>query len=811
MIADIYHDLRYGFRMLRKQPGFAAIAIFALALGIGANTAIFSVVNSVLLRPLPYADPARLMAVWETNAHLGPAMRNRNEVALGNFRDWRARSRVFDQFGALFHANVNLTGIAEPERIQSVVVTTNLFQLLGVQPMLGRSFSPDEEKPDSPRVVILSHSLWQQRFGSDQNLLGKILTLNGNPVTVIGIMPPAFELQFPSSMRVDMWLPMRFEANDFDRKTHYLYVLARLKQGVLREQAQAEMNVIAGQLQQQHPDTNAEKGINVVPLHKQIVGDIQSYLYVLFAAVGFVLLIACANVANLLLARVAARRREVAVRIALGASRRRIICQLLTESLMLSALGGLLGLLLAYWGIDLLVALTPPDVPRLREIGLHAPVFGWTLAISILTGVLFGLAPALQASKPDVNDALKESGGRNPGGLQGSRVRNLLVVSEVALAVLLLVGAGLMIKSFARLRQVDPGFEPKNLLTMNISLPRQKYREPQQANIFFEQLLQRVKAVAGVESVGGIDPLPLSDSNVTTGFVVEGAPFLELANRPEVGERAVTPDYFQTMRIPVLKGRAFTGQDRDNTPPVIVINEALARRYWPNEEAVGKRLGFDDSNKQVWREIVGVVGNVKHQSLDAEAKPEVYFPYQQYPKNFMSLVVRTASDPAGMMAAIRNQVLSIDKDQPVFDIKTMDQRIAKSVAPSRFVMLLLGIFSALALVLAAVGIYGVMAYLVTQRTREIGIRMAIGAQPRDVFRMVIGQGMMLALIGVGIGLVGAFGLTRLMTSMLFGVEPTDPVTFAIISVLLVLVALVACYLPSRRATKVDPTVSLRYE
>ena len=807
----LWQDLRYGFRMLLKRPGFTAIAIFALALGIGANTAIFSVVNAVLLRPLPYADPARLMAVWETNAQLGPAMRNRNEVALGNFRDWRARSQVFDQFGALFYANVNLTGVAEPERIQSVVVTTNLFQLLGVQQMLGRSFSPDEEKPESRRVVILSHSLWQQRFGSNQDLLGRVLTLNGNPVTVIGIMPAAFELQFPSSMRVDMWLPMRLDANDFDRKTHYLYVLGRLKQGASREQAQAEMNLIAGQLQQEHPETNAEHGGNVVPLHKQIVGDIQSYLYVLFAAVGFVLLIACANVANLLLARVATRYREVAVRIALGASRGRLIRQLLTESLMLSALGGLLGLLLANWGIDVLVSLTPADVPRLHEIGLHAPVFGWTLAISILTGVLFGLAPALQASRPDVNDALKESGGRSPGGLRSSRMRNLLVVSELALAVLLLVGAGLMIKSFVRLQQVTPGFEPKNLLTMNISLPRQKYREPQQANLFFEQLLQHVSTVAGVESVGGIDPLPLSDSNVTTGFVVQGAPYLAPANRPDVGERAVTPGYFQTMRIPVLKGRSFTEQDRDNTPRVIVINEALARRYWPNEEPVEKRLGFDDSSKQVWREIVGVVGNVKHQSLDAEAKPEVYFPYQQYPKNFMSLVVRTASDPAGMMPAIRNQVLSLDKDQPVFDMKTMEQRLAKSVAPSRFVMLLLGVFSALALILAAVGIYGVMAYLVTQRTQEIGIRMALGAQKRDVLKMIVGQGMALTLAGVVIGLIASFALTRLMRTLLFEVAPVDATTFIVVSVVLTSVALLACYFPARRATKVDPLAALRYE
>ncbi len=807
-------DMRYGFRMLLKRPGFTVVAVLALALGIGANTAIFSVVNAVLLRPLPFKDPERLVAVWETNPQLGAEMRNRNEVALGNFLDWRAQNQVFEQLAALTDANVNLTGVAEPERIQSVVATTNIFQTLGVQPLMGRAFLPEEENVSSPRAVVLSHGLWQRRFGSDPNLVGKTLTLNGNQTTVVGIMPPGFQLQFPRSIQVDMWLPMRIDpAAEASRKFHYLYVLGRLKPGVSLEQAQGAMSIIAAELQQQYPETNADKSAHVVLLHKQLVGNIQSYLYVLFAAVGFVLLIACANVANLLLARVAARHKEVAIRTALGAGRLRLIRQLLTESLMLSFCGGLLGLLIAYWGIDLLLALTPSDVPRLSEIGLHGPVFGWTLLISILTGVLFGLAPAIQATKPDLNEALKESGGRSTGNLQRSRIRNLLVVAEVALALVLLICAGLMIKSFARLQQVSPGFEPRNLLTMNISLPRQKYKEKLQANVFFDQLFQRLRAVPGVEAVGGIDPLPLSDSNSTTGFLVEGGPVLAIADRPEVGQRNVTPDYFQAMRIPVLKGRAFTDQDRENQPRALIVNEALARRYWPGEEVIGKRLGFDDdAGKQMeWWEIVGIVGNVKHERLDAEAKPEVFFPYQQSPHNFMTLVVRTSSDPSSMIATVREQVLAIDRDQPVFDIKTMEQRLSKAVAQSRFLMLLLGVFSALALILAAVGIYGVMAYVVTQRTHEIGIRMALGAQPRDVLRMVVGQGMMLTLIGVAIGLVAAFALTRLMASLLYGVTATDPWTFAGVALVLSAVALLASFIPARRATKVDPMVALRYE
>jgi putative ABC transport system permease protein len=809
---NILQDIRYAFRMLLKRPGFAGIVVLTLALGIGANTTIFSAIDAVLLNPLPYKDPERLMVVWETNKQLGPELWDRNEVTIGNFRDWRSRNQVFEQLGSLFYTDMILTGAGEPERIKSCVVTTNFFQALGVQPLLGRSFLPEAETPGSPFTVIISHQLWQRLFNSDTSVINKSLTLNGHTVAVIGVMPPAFELQFPTSVHVDMWVPMIIGEGDLDRSNNFLYALGRLKNGVSREQAQSEMDLIASQLQQQYPETNAERGVRVVPLHKQVVGKVESYLYMLFAAVGFLLLIACANVAGLVLARVTARHGEVAIRMAVGASRWRLVRQLLTESVILSVLSGLLGLLFAYGGVKLLLALTPSEVPRLHEIGLHVPVFLWTLAISIVTGVLFGLAPAIQASSPDLNTALKENSGRNPGSFQGSGLRNLLVVSEVAVALLLLVGAGLMTKSFFRLQQVDPGFEATNVVSMNIALPTSKYRQ-QQVNIFYDQLIERVKNLPGVKAVAGIDPLPLSNNNVSSRFVVEGAPLVALADRPNSGIRVVTPDYFQTMSIPSLKGRSFTEQDRDNTAKVIIVNEALASRYWPNGDAIGKRLGFfeDDPGKQVWRQIVGVVGNVRHKALEIEVTAEVYFPYKQLPRNFMNLVVRTASDPSSMVPAIRNQVLSVDKDQPVSDIMTMDQRVAGAVASTRFVMSLLGAFSMLALGLAAVGIYGVMAYLVTQRTQEIGVRMALGAQKRDVLKLVVGRGMALAVMGIAIGLVASLALTRLMRSLLFEVTPTDWLTFVITSLVLLTVALLACYIPARRAAKVDPLVALRCE
>jgi putative ABC transport system permease protein len=804
------NDLRYALRQIRKSPGFTLVAVLTLALGIGANTAIFSVVDAVLLHSLAFKEPSRLVAVWETNEQPGAEANHRNEVAKGNFYDWREQNQVFKQIAALTYANFNLTEVAEPERIQGAVVSFNFFETLGIQPAIGRSFVTEEESPAASRSVVISHGLWQRRFGGDSNVLGKTHIFNGESFAVVGVMPAGFEIQFPAPLLVEMWTPMRHGSTDGDRKEHYLYVLGRLKDGVSTEQSQAGMNVIARQLQLQYPDTNKGTGVNVIPLRKQLVGDIQPYLYLLFAAVGFVLLIACANVTNLMLARLAGRQKEIAVRLALGAGRGRLIRQFLTESVLLSALGGFLGLLLATWGIEALRSVAPRDLPRLNEITLNGLVFLWTLGILILTGVLLGLAPALRASKPDLNNSLQETG-RTTGGLKRSRLSRVLVISEIALALLLLAGAGLMIRSSMRLQQVNPGFEGKNLLTLNIALPRQKYKESEQANLFFSQLLERIVRLPGIEFAGGVDPLPMSGSDGTTGFLIEGRPIVPVADRAEAGERSVTPGYFKAMQIPLLEGRQFTEQDRADAPRVIVINEALAHQFFPGQHALGKRLGLDDDGKLLWAEIVGVVGNVKHRSLNAEVKPELYEPYRQSSRNFMSLVVRTTVEPSSMIAAVRNQVLSLDRDQPVFEVKTMEELLSQTLAQSRFIMVLLGIFSALAMVLAAVGIYGVMAHFVTQRRKEIGIRMALGAQRSDVLKLVVIEGMGLAVVGVVLGLVASFGLTRIIANLLFGIGPTDPATLTGVSLLLTGVAFLACWIPALRASRVDPIITLRAE
>ncbi len=804
-------DLRFALRQLRKSPGFTLIALLTLSLGIGANSAIFSVVDAVLLRPLPFLKPSQLVAVWETNPQAAQPAQSRNEVAAGNFLDWHAHSTSFDGLSALYYTSLNLTGTNEPERIQSAYATSDLFQTLGVQPALGRSFAPDEAKVGGPRVAIISHGLWQRRFGSDAGIVGSSVLLSGNPTTVIGVMPRSFELQFPTNLQVDIWIPLRLDAaTAANRKSHYLYVVGRLKDGVSIGAAQTALSGMAAQLQTRYPETNAGWGAKVISLHEQIVGNVQRYLYVLFGAVGLVLLIACANVANLLLVRAVARQREIAVRLALGASRGRLIRQFLSESVVLALLGGSLGLLLAYWSVDLLVALSPPDLPDLSQVGLQAPVLIWTLLVCLATGVFMGVVPAWQATRPDIEKALKESGGRS-GQAVGGRSLQLFVAGEVALALVLLIGAGLMLRTVARLQQVNPGFEAKNVVTMNISLPRQKYPTGAAMNRFFEQLLARVQALPGIEAAGGIDPLPLSDSNGTTGFVIEGGAPLATADRPEVEQRTVTGDYFAAMRIPLLKGRVFTKQDRADTPRQIVINEAFARRFWPNENPLGKRLGFDDGSQQNWWEIIGVIGNVKHTRLDLEAKPEVYFSEAQSPGNFITLVARTSSAPAQMIAPLRRQILALDPDQPAFEIMTMEQRIAAALAQSRFVMLLLSVFAAVAALLAALGIYGVMVFVVAQRTREIGIRMALGAQHKDMLGMVLRQSLSVVVIGLVIGLVVAFAATRLLASLLYGVGTNDLATYASVIFLLGGTAVFASYIPARRAMKVDPMEALRYE
>ncbi|MCM3900452.1 MAG: ABC transporter permease [Pyrinomonadaceae bacterium] len=809
----LFKELRYGIRSLLKQPGFTAIAVITLALGIGANTAMFSVINAVLLRPLPYHDPDRVVTIWEESPERDLYQL---PVSYANYRDWIDQNHAFEQISAYTFTNLNLTGAGEPARLSTVRTSANLFSLVGATPRFGRTFLAEEDKEGGNRVVILGHGLWQSRFGSDPSILGKSLTLNNQSYTVVGVMAPNF--QFPVGFgylgRVlndptDLYVPIAASGNEASRGNYSFFALGRLKPGVTIDQARAEMTTIERRLEQQYPDSNTGIGISLIPTQEQTVKEIRPALLVLLGAVAFMLLIACANIANLLLARAASRQKEIAIRTALGASRLRVLRLLLAESLMLSLAGGLLGLLLAFWGTDALMALTPENIPRLNEVGVDARVFGFTLAVSLVTGIFFGLIPAIHASKPDLNEALKEGTRGAMGSSAGKRTRSVLVAVEVALSLVLLIGAGLMIKSFSRLQQMNLGFNPEKVLAVTLTLSQSRYPEERQQSAFFKETLDRLQSLPGVQSAGATTALPLTLELSGSDFRIEGHPEPEAGKEMIIHTRSVSPGYFGTLGIGVLKGRDFSNRDKSDVPKTAIINNELARTYFSNEDPLGKRITFDDG--QSWISIVGVIGDVKQLGLDSSAKPEVYFPYLQVSEPSMSLVVRTASDPLSLAAAVKNQIQTIDKDLPIDEAKTMQQLLAESVSGRRFNMLLLSVFALVALVLAVVGIYGVMSYTVTQRTHEIGIRVAIGAQSRDVFRMVIGQGMMLAMIGVAFGLVGAFGLTRLMATMLFGVEPSDPATFVSIAVLLIVVALVACYIPGRRAAKVNPLVALRYE
>lgn len=818
----IWQDLRYGARMLLKNPGITFVVVLALALGIGANTAIFSVVDTVLMRPLPYPESDRLVSINETSKAMDEI-----SISYPNFTDWRNQNQVFEKIGVYNRESYNLTGAGEAERIVTGQVSADLFAALRVNPLMGRLFTNDEDKPGGTPVVLLSYPLWQRRFGGQASILNQPLTLNGKSYTVIGIMPPGY--QFPS--RVEMWVPVGQLSGDADwqqRGNHPgLYGVARLKPGVSFAQARAEMDTIGANLEKQYNDSNAGNGIGVRPLLEVFVGDIRRALWVLFAAVAFVLLIACANIANLLLARAQSRQKEMAIRAAMGAGRWRIARQLLTESVLLALIGGTLGLLIAQWGIKLILYISPDAIPRSREISLDWRVLVFTIALAFVTGILFGLVPALQAGVVDVHETLKETG----RGVSGRHwLRSSLVVVEVATTLVLLIGAGLMIRSFYRLQKVDPGFSYEHLTSFTVSLPEKKYKTAEQNDQFFSQLLENLRGLPGVETTAAATGLPLGNNGWQTGFIVDGRPRPPRDQTPLMEACLVTPDYFRAMNIPLKSGRYFTdhddrsslaGKDLSKLDEVerdmaamnaIVIDEEFARRYWPNEDAVGKRIAMGSEKHPMFLTVLGVVGRVKMDGLSQDSnRVQGYFAFKQNPSEDMTVVLKASGDPNQLIAAVRQQVKALDPDQPIYSVRTMDEIRAESVAPERLNLTLLSIFAGIALVLAIVGIYGVMSYSVTQRTHEIGIRMAIGAQPRDVFRMVIRQGMMLALIGVGIGLVGAFALTRLMTTMLFGVEPTDPATFAAIAVLLTGVALVACYIPGRRATKVDPVVSLRYE
>jgi putative ABC transport system permease protein len=795
-------DLRYAIRRLAKSPGFALVAVGALALGIGANTAIFSVVNSVLLRPLPYPAPEQLVQLWESRPQQNMP---RVEIAPHEFLAWADQCQSFQRLAATDVAQYNLTGRGEPERVTGALVTAGYFPLLGAAPAHGRAFLEEEDRPGSDNVVVLGHELWRSRFSSDPSVVGQTVSLDGVACTVVGVLPRGFRLPGGAALA----RPIAFGSEDRARPgNHFLNVFGRLKDGVTLAQAEAEMAAVAARVEQSLGGTNVGHQVAVVSLHEQVVGGARTSLLVLLGAVALVLLIACANVANLLLARAAARRREVAVRAALGASRWRIVRQLLAESLLLAGLGGALGLLLAVWGVDLLVGLDPTGVQRAGEVTLDWRVLAFTFGLSLVTGLLFGLAPALQASKADLVESLKE-GGRSGQGLARSRLRGALVVAEVALTLVLLVGAGLLLKSFGRLLAVDSGLDPHNVLTMDVALPPAKYAEPQRITAFYEQLLQEAAALPGVRAAGAVSVLPLAGDDNSNFVQIEGRAPLPPGQAMRAGRRNVSVDYFRAIGIPVRRGRVFTPADTAEAQRVLVINEAMARSFFAGEDPVGQRVRTGD--KSPWVEVVGVVGDVRHRGLDVDTRPEMFFPQLQTPSRQMTLVVRAAGDPEALAVPLRERVRAIDRDQPVGNVKTMEAWLSESVASRRFSAAVLGVFAAVAAGLAALGLYGVVSYSVAQRTHEIGLRVALGARPRDVLRLVIGQGMLLTLVGTAVGVAAALALTRVMSGLLFGVGATDAGVFVTVPLLLAAVALLACYVPARRATKVDPMIALRYE
>jgi putative ABC transport system permease protein len=801
------NDIQYGLRQLIKNPGFTFVAAFTLALGIGANTAIFSVVNAVLLRPLPYPHSEQLVRVFGSQPQLALA-----PSSPANFLEWKEENQVFERIGTYVGQGFNLLGGDKPERVIGARISADLLQLLGVQPAVGRLFTNDEDQEGRGQVVILSHDFWRSRFGGDPNTIRQTITLNGRPYTVIGVMPTGFA--FPST-RTQVWVPIAFNgAERKTRDTNFIDVIARLKPGVSIEQARANMNAVARSQTERYPKTNTGVGVKVVSLQEHTVGNVRPMLLVLLGAVAFVLLIACANVANLFLARAADRQREMAIRGALGASRSRVVRLLLTESVLLAVVGGAVGLLLAIWSLDLLVSLKPANLPRLAEISVNRTVFLFTLAVSVVTGLLFGLVPALQVSKMDLNEGLKESSRGGTDSPRRHRVRALLVVSEVALSLVLLVGAGLMIRSFSRLLAVDPGFKADHVLTAFVSLPPSKYPKHEEQTAFFDRLLERLHTVPGVSAAGLVTDIPLYGGS-STGFDVEGRPPAAPGQQAMTDYRLINSDYFEAMGMKLVKGRAFSRSDTETAPGVVIINETMAARFFPGEDPVGKRLNLSGEPRDL-REIVGVVGDVRNYGVDAEVKPEVYVPFLQSAPEYLSgvvsamtIVVRSAIEPAALGPALREQVQALDKDQPVSEIRTMEWYLADSMAQRRFNMFLLGAFAGLALVLAAVGIYGVIAYTITQRTHEMGIRIALGAKGGDILRLVFGNAMATTLIGIVIGLGAAFALTRLLRSLLYQVSPTDPVVFAAIPLVLLSVAVIATYLPARRAMKVNPISALR--
>jgi len=812
-MGTLLQDLNYGLRMLWKSRAFTLVAVLALALGIGANTAIFSVVNTVLLRPLPYKNPDRLVWLWETS----PLNDIKQEVAsFPNFDDWRQQNQTLEAIGGFAKSAPSLTGNdGEPERVPGAAVIGDFFSVLGVEPMLGRKFMAEENEEGKHRVVILSNNLWQRRFGGEPKIVGQQIGVNGGQYTVVGVMPPDFQHPHPDVRRpVELWQPLAVTTGMRSaRRGDFLSVIARLKPGATLAQTHAEMKGIAARLEQQYPDTNTGWSVIVQPLHERFTGDVRPALLVLLGAVGFLLLIACANVANLLLARSSTRLKEIAIRTALGAGRARIVRQLLTESIVLALVGGALGLLVAFWGIDALRALSPGNIPRLESVGIDRQVLFFTLGVSLVTGLVFGLAPALTVSNPNLNETLKESGRSSMEGKRGRHLRNALAIAEIALSLVLLVGAGLLVRSFLHLQNVKPGFNPENLLTVDLVLPSAKYAENQQVTNFYDQLLQRLAQQPGIQAATVTSALPLGGGGDILAFFVERRTRTSADRVPDAETRTVSPDYFRALQIPLRGGRLLEERDNQDAPRAVVVSETLARKYFPGEDPLGKRLTFGDpqSPDVQWQTIVGIVGDVRQSGLDEEPYAQIYRSYRQSPRRALTVVVRTASEPNRMINDLRSQIWSLDREQPLYNIRTAEGVLAEAIARPRFNMLLITILAGVALVLAAVGIYSVISYTVTQRTHEIGIRMALGARPLDVFKMVLQQGLWLALAGVGSGIVAAFAVTRLLASLLYGVRPTDAVTFAGVSALLTAIVLLACYIPARRATRVDPMVALRYE
>ena len=811
-VEEIRTDLRYALRSLRKHPAFTAVVLLTLALGIGANAAIFSVVNAVLLRPLPYQNADRLVVIWGDLHRPGV---NEIPTSAGEFADYRDRTHVFEHVAAYDTLGFNLTGSGEPERLEGAIVTASLFPLLGASAQVGRTFLNAEEQPGRDQVVVLGHALWIRRFNGDPAIVGQMVLLDGKPVQVVGVMPATFQYPDPG---IEIWKPILLDAealSEDNRGSHGYTALARLKPGVTLAQAQADLAAVTATFKLEHPG-NYRSGFSTKlrPLQEEIVGDTGRPLLILLGAVAVVLLIACANVSNLLLARAASRRKEIALRTALGASRSRLVRQLLTESVLVAIVGGGMGLVLAAWGVDLLVASAPDTIPRLSEVGVDRRVVLFAAIVSLGTGLLLGIVPALRASGAPLGETLKD-GGRGGDGATHGRAGRLLVIAEVALSLVLLVGAGLLIHSFARVQRVEPGFDSRDVLTLRLALPESRYSTFQKGEAFFDEVFTALRSRPDVRAVAAANALPFSGIGGSRTFHIEGREPKRPEDQTEEQLRIVTDAYFATMKIPVVKGREFSDRDTLGGPRVALVNEALASKHWPSESPIGKRVAFSRDEPQ-WYEIVGIVGNVKHRGLDAADRPELYVPYRQplfanWTVRPMYVAVRTAGDSLAVAATVRRQLARVDRDQPISDVRTMDERIGRSLAGRRFNMILLGAFAALALTLAAIGIYGVVAYSVTERTHEIGVRLALGAQRRDVMAMIVAQGMVMTAIGTAAGVVFALLLTRVMSSLLFGVSAADPVTFAAIPVLLGAVAFLACCIPARRATRVDPLVALRTE